>query len=89
MDLIQHNISVIIDDIHVCVKIRELVGECYEICLDKPLGNDDDSTMNHDDDYNNNHDANTDEHERNTDDEDNDFYNDRRLDTWIHVLEVK
>ncbi|GKG55910.1 hypothetical protein Tco_0574804, partial [Tanacetum coccineum] len=31
MEHIQHNIPVLIDEIHVCVRIREILGECDEV----------------------------------------------------------
>ncbi|GJS14891.1 RNA-directed DNA polymerase, eukaryota [Tanacetum coccineum] len=62
MEIIQHNMLVIIDDIHVCVRIRKLIGECNEIC---PAKKDeyDDHTSNRDDDSITNHDINTNGHE--------------------------
>ncbi|PWA61854.1 hypothetical protein CTI12_AA369250 [Artemisia annua] len=32
MDFIQHNMPVLVDGMHTCVRIRELIGECYELC---------------------------------------------------------
>ncbi|GKC30767.1 RNA-directed DNA polymerase, eukaryota [Tanacetum coccineum] len=61
MEIIQHNMPVIIDDIHVCVRIRELIGECKEICSSKK--DEYDHTSNRDDDSITNHDINTNGHE--------------------------
>nr|GFA81953.1 RNA-directed DNA polymerase, eukaryota [Tanacetum cinerariifolium] len=33
MDLIQHNMPIIIDEVHFCVRIQEIQGECDEIFL--------------------------------------------------------
>jgi hypothetical protein len=66
MELIQHNLPVTIDGIHVCVRIRELVGECDEIWVpDKIVDTavDDNSTNKND----------TDGEEDTDDDEDLDY----------------
>ncbi|GJU58061.1 hypothetical protein Tco_1235827 [Tanacetum coccineum] len=51
MEIIQHNMPVIVDNTHVCVRIREIQGECDEILpLEKNLQTDSDieSTDNND-----------------------------------------
>ncbi|GJV19481.1 hypothetical protein Tco_1368501 [Tanacetum coccineum] len=91
MEIIQHNMPVIIDDIHVCVRIRELIGECNEICPAKKVEYDD-HTSSSDDDSVTNHDINTnghESHEGNSDDDEDYFYdggsgNELFLDTYRH-----
>ncbi|GKA24820.1 hypothetical protein Tco_0710853, partial [Tanacetum coccineum] len=65
MDFIQHNMPVIVDGVNICVRIREIHGECDEIFKDVPPGN----TSLDDEDSSTNNDGNDGGHNNDDDDE--------------------
>ncbi|GJV97612.1 hypothetical protein Tco_1549189 [Tanacetum coccineum] len=65
MDFIQHNRPVIVDGVHICVRIREIHGERDEIFKDVPTGN----TSLDDEDSSTNNDGNDGVHNNDDDDE--------------------
>ncbi|GKB40473.1 RNA-directed DNA polymerase, eukaryota [Tanacetum coccineum] len=51
MDIIQHNMPVFVDDILTCVRIREHIGECYELCPTTSTTSDDEVSTNYGDNF--------------------------------------
>nr|GFA15653.1 cytochrome P450 [Tanacetum cinerariifolium] len=72
MDLINHNMPIIIDEVHTCIRIREIPGECNEFFAEEKLEDSDTE-----EDYNTN--PNTDNekyaHNEDEDDDDNHLFN--------------
>ncbi|GKB50107.1 RNA-directed DNA polymerase, eukaryota, partial [Tanacetum coccineum] len=69
MELIHHNMPVIIDDIHTCVRIREIMGECDDVFTDENIEDSDSE-----DDYNSSPNINTENEAQ--DEDDGDFFDD-------------
>nr|GEZ29398.1 hypothetical protein [Tanacetum cinerariifolium] len=73
MDLIQHNMPIIINEVHFCVKFREIQGECDEIFpveKSESYESDDDQTTVKDKPGDNNDDNNEEDDDDYLDDDD-------------------
>ncbi|GJU79205.1 hypothetical protein Tco_1276275 [Tanacetum coccineum] len=85
MELIQVSMPVIIDEVHVCIRIREIPGECDEIFKpETSIVKDsyDDSTTSHGDDL----DTQDDDEDEDEDDDEDDLFDDNYKDDTDNEL---
>ncbi|GJZ80667.1 hypothetical protein Tco_0645661 [Tanacetum coccineum] len=75
MDFIKHNMPVIIDETHICVRIREILGECDEIFAPEKSQNME-SNDEDDDDSSINNEENKSDGDEDDDGDDDEFYDD-------------